>query len=51
MKMFAKLMCLDRAIYEVLDEKTRTEIMNRVSWMMLEFDDQDPTEGTIWEGV
>lgn len=52
MKLMAKLAAIDKAVYEVLDHKTREELTTRIQWLMLSFDaeDFDPTEGTIWEG-
>lgn len=50
-ELIAKLMCIDKAMYEILDEKTRVELMDRVSWLMLEFMGEDLTKGTIWENA
>jgi hypothetical protein len=49
LKLMTKLAAIDKVMYEVLSDEQRQEIATRVGWLMLECEDFDPTEGTIWE--
>jgi hypothetical protein len=51
LKLMTKLAAIDKVMYEVLSDEQRQEIATRVGWLMLECEDLDPAEGTIWEGV
>lgn len=51
LKLLTKLSAIEKAMCEVLDQKTREEVTTRVHWLMLNYgEESDPTEGTIWEG-
>lgn len=50
-RLMAKLVVIEQVMYEVLTEEQRKEFATRVSWRMLDWEEENILEGTIWEGV
>lgn len=52
-RLLDKLVAIDRATHEVLDEQKRGELAVHSEWLAFSLDEEnyfDPTKGTIWEG-